>query len=120
MCKCVFFFFMQQGHTAVRSKFKLKIQSESHQKNVRTKNKLTMKKKHSLAIRNEKKREPKVCLVNNSFPALILILWLYHIFQVKSIKINTKKDDMTFTKLVNKYKNKMSTPETLKKWYDSK
>jgi len=52
-----------QGHMAIRSKFKLKIQSEAHQKNVKTKKKLTMKKKRDLAIRNEKKREPKVCFI---------------------------------------------------------
>lgn len=50
---------------AIRSKFKLKIQSEAHQKNVKTKKKLTMKKKRDLAIRNEKKREPKVYFMNN-------------------------------------------------------
>jgi hypothetical protein len=52
-----------QGHMEIRSKFKLKIQSEAHQKNVKTKKKLTMKKKRDLAIRNEKKREPKVCFI---------------------------------------------------------
>lgn len=50
---------------AIRSKFKLKIQSEAHQKNVKTKKKITMKKKRDLAIRNEKKREPKVCSLYN-------------------------------------------------------
>lgn len=45
---------------AIRSKFKLKIQSEAHQKNVKTKKKLTLRKKRELSIRNEKKREPKV------------------------------------------------------------
>uniref|UniRef100_A0A2S2PEM0 RNA-binding protein 28 n=1 Tax=Schizaphis graminum TaxID=13262 RepID=A0A2S2PEM0_SCHGA len=86
----------KEGHMAIRSKFKLKIQSEAHQKNVKTKKKLTMKKKRDLAIRNEKKREPKV----------------------KSKKKNTK-NDVSFSKLVNKYKNKISAPETLKKWYEA-
>ncbi|KAL4141637.1 hypothetical protein QTP88_004242 [Uroleucon formosanum] len=86
----------KEGHMAIRSKFKLKIQSEAHQKNVKTKKKITMKKKRDLAIRNEKKREPKV----------------------KSKKKNTK-NDASFSKLVNKYKNKISAPETLKKWYES-
>jgi len=40
----------------------LKIQAEAHQKNVKNKKKLTMKKKRDMAIRNEKKREPKVFL----------------------------------------------------------
>ncbi|XP_026822710.1 RNA-binding protein 28 [Rhopalosiphum maidis] len=86
----------KEGHMAIRSKFKLKIQSEAHQKNVKTKKKLTMKKKRDLAIRNEKKREPKV----------------------KSKKKNTK-NDASFSKLVNKYKNKISAPETMKKWYEA-
>lgn len=86
----------KEGHTAIRSKFKLKIQSEAHQKNVKTKKKLTMKKKRDLAIRNEKKREPKV----------------------KSKKKNTK-NDVSFSNLVNKYKNKISAPETMKKWYEA-
>ncbi|XP_025195373.1 RNA-binding protein 28 [Melanaphis sacchari] len=86
----------KEGHMAIRSKFKLKIQSEAHQKNVKTKKKLTMKKKRDLAIRNEKKREPKV----------------------KSKKKNNK-NDVSFSKLVNKYKNKISAPETLKKWYEA-
>lgn len=50
-----------QGHSAIRPNFKLKIQAEAHQKNVKTKKKITMKKKRDLTIRNEKKREPKVC-----------------------------------------------------------
>jgi len=50
---------------AIRSKFKLKVQSEAHQKNVKTKKKVTMKKKRDLAIRNEKKREPKVSSIYN-------------------------------------------------------
>jgi len=57
-----FYFLCKQGHTAIRSKFKLKIQAEAHQKNVKTKKKLTMKNKRNMAIRNEKKREPKVYL----------------------------------------------------------
>lgn len=77
----------KEGHMAIRSKYKLKIQSEAHQKNVKTKKKITMKKKRDLAIRNEKKREPKV----------------------KSKKKNTK-NDASFSKLVNKYKNKISAP----------
>lgn len=48
---------------AIRSKFKLKVQAEAHQKNVKTKKKLIMKKKRELSLRNEKKREPKVCLL---------------------------------------------------------
>ncbi|XP_025406417.1 RNA-binding protein 28 [Sipha flava] len=86
----------REGHTAIRSKFKLKIQAEAHQKNVKTKKKLTMKKKRDLAIRNEKKREPKL----------------------KSKKKNSTKNDVSFSNLVNKYKNKISGPETLKKWYE--
>ncbi|CAH1721420.1 RNA-binding protein 28 [Aphis gossypii] len=86
----------KEGHTAIRSKFKLKIQSEAHQKNVKTKKKLTMKKKRDLAIRNEKKREPKV----------------------KSKK-KIAKNDVSFSNLVNKYKNKISAPETMKKWYEA-
>lgn len=54
------YFIFNQGHTAIRSKFKLKIQAEAHQKNIKTKKKLTMKHKRDMAIRNEKKREPKV------------------------------------------------------------
>ncbi|XP_050441628.1 RNA-binding protein 28 [Adelges cooleyi] len=88
----------RQGHMAIRPKFKLKIQSEAHEKNVRTKKKLTMKKKQQLSIRNEKKREPKI----------------------KSKKKNVGKQDVSFTNLVNKYKSKISAPETLKKWYETK
>lgn len=58
-------YIFNQGHMAIRSKFKLKIQSEAHQKNVKTKKKIIMKKKRDLAIRNEKKREPKVCSIYN-------------------------------------------------------
>lgn len=69
-----------QGHMAIRSKFKLKIQSEAHQKNVKTKKKITMKKKRDLAIRNEKKREPKVCSIYNLIQqkqAIINILYFF-------------------------------------------
>lgn len=38
---------------------------------------------------------------------------------MKSKKKNVTKNDTSFTNLVNKYKNKISAPETLKKWYDT-
>lgn len=80
MLKYIFLF--NQGHTAIRSKFKLKIQAEAHQKNVKTKNKITMKRKRDIAIRNEKKREPKVCIVNFNIYIIhiihfINIVWLH-------------------------------------------
>ncbi|XP_050520882.1 RNA-binding protein 28 [Daktulosphaira vitifoliae] len=85
------------GHTSIRPKFKLKIQSEAHEKNVKTKKKLSLKKKRELSLRNEKKREPKM----------------------KSKKKNSAKNDISFSKLVNKYKSKINVPETMKKWYEN-
>jgi len=32
---------------------------------------------------------------------------------------NTIKNDIPFSKLVNKYKNKISAPEIMKKWYEN-
>lgn len=55
-------FLFNQGHVAIRSKLKLKIQAEAHQKNVKTKNFVANKKKRMLAIRDEKKRQPKACI----------------------------------------------------------
>lgn len=34
-------------------------------------------------------------------------------------KKNSTKIDTSFSKLVNKYKNKISAPETMKKWYET-
>lgn len=106
-----------QGHLAIRPNYKLKIQAEAHQNNVKTKKKITMKKKRDLAIRNEKKRAPKVCLIINYYRNIINFLCI--IFQLKNTKKNHNKTDASFSKLVNKYKNKISTPETLKKWYET-
>jgi hypothetical protein len=43
---------------------------------------------------------------------------IVYIFQLKSKKKNSTKNDVSFSNLVNKYKNKISGPETLKKWYE--
>jgi len=67
---------------AIRSKFKLKIQSEAHQKNVKTKKKITMKKKRDLAIRNEKKREPKVYSIYNLIQQKQIMLLKFFIFHI--------------------------------------
>jgi len=82
---------------AIRSKLKLKIQAEAHQKNVKTKNFVAKIKKRNLAIRDEKKRQPKM----------------------KSNKKHIINNQSSFSNLVNKYKNKISAPETLRKWYET-
>jgi len=38
---------------------------------------------------------------------------------MKSKKKNITKNDASFLTLVNKYKNKISAPETMKKWYEA-
>lgn len=45
-------------------------------------------------------------------------IYIIFFFQVKSKKNKCTKNDASFSNLVNKYKNKISAPETLKKWYE--
>lgn len=66
-----------------------------------------------------KKKENQKYAFNVRSNKIIQYKLHFFIFQLKNTKKNHKKIDASFSKLVNKYKTKISAPETLKKWYET-